>query len=1052
MHENGGYEVGLKSAALVKSVLTSSAAAAVAPAPSNITRSSSHRNSGSSAIEDLFFSKRKATARSEMPPKGRRDVLTRLDSLVSGQDSLETEKQTKGILKDKDSPSRRSGSGIRFPDDPEKIQEVIGFGGDENYESTDDEQESSFADKMQKFKSGGNKPKHAAGGPPMDEITPEERSMMNLTRKNTTFNSQSKNLLESPKPKLKLQPPVATEPPQAPLITVRSFGQEFTPGKIITTSFSNPEPAPIKENSKSPVKNNVNDKLNSDGSSENSSDDFESSSTTSSSSGEAIINHIDAAANAANAAVSFGGETVNKNNARLTFLNSTVLFPELGKSQAPCDDEDEEDAAEKDAGAVGSQDILNQTPEYTSVYAQDSDKQKPKITRKSPYVSGAPILKGTPKPSVLVRKPPVAKEKPKIPHKPSKLVTSGSNASSCSTVSVDHGVALAECYSADADLQNAVVIDVKTSNVINEEVTVSKASDAEEEPTPPGKNREDLLKAIRESLSDQVAEDEPFVSKIPVEKTSSNSSNASSSFEANRATIANALGFNRHDQVQRPSTKRLAPKPPTPDVTDNAVHVSTTEEEPKMPKSVLVGTQRHSSMKGSSPHRENIKKGVQFSPETKTASTESELSPISYDLWVSGSGGKAVAMPVATGPSKVVESSFTGQPIHVTPHRPPSVGGITAHPPKKCVNYSTPPPSKSEDEVRKWTEKKQHKRSKSLPRGSEIDEMMGSSKTKPATRFFPSVGQNSNTPVRRQSRVELYENDRRQQRKAQAKFSLKKFFKIGLAHGPYGIQFPTGVSVESLLNSASSSPPTVQFLDKEHEREIVERERNRGRGRPEILHPLDLQQNGVSPGSSALLAGAVLDSPAVSGTSEVVRITPNKPKAPPRPPVVPHHPPPPSVTAHYEKAALRTAGVNKAGVNKSILAKGKLHEYMTPVSSDSGHDSSSQRTEENSSDTSSSYLTSAEAMVSLDAPSAVTFGKVNPLFRPPFMTCVHFSRTVFNVASLHSFLCAFVPSFRGKEGEDESFEVIISFLCVCSHTAIFTAKRKSTFLYVASPR
>ena len=125
-----------------------------------------------------------------------------------------------------------------------------------------------------------------------------------------------------------------------------------------------------------------------------------------------------------------------------------------------------------------------------------------------------------------------------------------------------------------------------------------------------------------------------------------------------------------------------------------------------------------------------------------------------------------------------MESSFTGQPIHVTPNRPPS--GQQA---KKVINYSTPPPSKGEDEVLKWTEKR-NKRSKSLPRGSEIDEIMGSSKAKPqGPRFFPiptvgSVTGATQASPRRQSRVELYENDRRQQKKAQAKFSLKKFFKV----------------------------------------------------------------------------------------------------------------------------------------------------------------------------------------------------------------------------------------------------------------------------------
>ena len=45
------------------------------------------------------------------------------------------------------------------------------------------------------------------------------------------------------------------------------------------------------------------------------------------------------------------------------------------------------------------------------------------------------------------------------------------------------------------------------------------------------------------------------------------------------------------------------------------------------------------------------------------------------------------------------------------------------------------------------------------------------------------------------------------------------------------------------------------------------------------------------------------------------------------------HPPPPSVTA----SVARTAGVNRAGVNKPVLSKGKLSEYM-----EVGSDTSSQ--------------------------------------------------------------------------------------------------------------
>ena len=102
-------------------------------------------------------------------------------------------------------------------------------------------------------------------------------------------------------------------------------------------------------------------------------------------------------------------------------------------------------------------------------------------------------------------------------------------------------------------------------------------------------------------------------------------------------------------------------------------------------------------------------------------------------------------------------------------------------------------------------------------------------------------------------------------------------FQIGLAHNPYGIQFPSGasISVESLLSTVhgggsangnggsdrlhSSAQDSHNggggngFLDKEHEREILERERNSRSSRPEIIHPLDLQPGAGGPG---LVVGA----------------------------------------------------------------------------------------------------------------------------------------------------------------------------------------------------
>ena len=327
----------IKSAALVKSALmTSSAVASPRPA--------------TTPLEDLFFSNKTkmlapggaGKASGVVAPLGGGDVLTRLDSLVSGGSSPH-----RGILKSKDTPPRLppGRTSIRFPEDPDQITEVIGYGGDENYDTSSDEDDAvSFKDKMDRFKNGGgsgsnNKSsKSISGNNQPEEITQEEKDIMQITRKNTTFNSVSKNLLEPPKAKLKFtkSDPLKTSSKTAPLVTVRPFGgssdeksiKPLVKKTLVTTSFSNPEPlssvavapapaqtsqdlvlassktAPPAVNNASNDKVEVNSgggggretKLTSDGSSENSSscsDDFESSSTTSSSSGEAVItNHL----------------------------------------------------------------------------------------------------------------------------------------------------------------------------------------------------------------------------------------------------------------------------------------------------------------------------------------------------------------------------------------------------------------------------------------------------------------------------------------------------------------------------------------------------------------------------------------------------------------------------------------------------------------------------------------------------------------------------------------------------------------------------------------
>ena len=250
-----------------------------------------------------------------------------------------------------------------------------------------------------------------------------------------------------------------------------------------------------------------------------------------------------------------------------------------------------------------------------------------------------------------------------------------------------------------------------------------------------------------------------------------------------------------------------------------------------------------------------------------------------------------------------------------------------------------------------------------------------------------TVAGGSNSPstssIRRHSRVELYENDRKQQRKQAAKFSLKKFFKLSIANNPYGIQFPPSHSSTdtSPYHGDNKCNSQVPFLDKEHEREIVEREKSKSKCRPEIIHPIDLQHNMVLnvplvAGADHLNGGSNLNGSAVPGfpAVELVKITPkstispsnNKPISATNKYSNPNSINNKVYSGHFEKNYYhgngRTAGVNKAGVNKSIISKSKLESYITtnPTSmsenskNDSGHETSSIHTE-NSEGSASSF-------------------------------------------------------------------------------------------------
>ena len=268
-----------------------------------------------------------------------------------------------------------------------------------------------------------------------------------------------------------------------------------------------------------------------------------------------------------------------------------------------------------------------------------------------------------------------------------------------------------------------------------------------------------------------------------------------------------------------------------------------------------------------------------------------------------------------------------------------------------------------------------------MPRGgSEIDEILGSSKTKPPSRLFPAmIGGNSQQPlaatatkpVHRQSRVELYENDRKRLKQNNKFSSIRKLFK-GLGSNPNLLSVAeigssgsqaggasgsspqlvagsaasgaTGAASADRRNSISSSNNIeVKFMDKEHEREIVEREKIKSR--PEIIHPLDLQSGGV----------------------EVVKITPKS-----------------QSQALYEKnkqakhhAVLQTKSilVNKGGQQNNKIDNSVVNGDIFK-NQDSGHETSSIHTE--NSDQGSNEISVMTSSASSDTSSSSHQHQVGP--------------------------------------------------------------------------
>ena len=927
----------------------------------------------------------------------KKDVLTRLDSLLqqNGEPKSNPEAHPEngsasgkaGILKTSGAKSRTKKS-LRFPKDDEDLQEIIGFGGDPAQFSSDDEDDlGGFLNRMNKFS-------NLSSSLDDDYMTVEEKNRLNLTKKNTNFNARSSNLSVDGGVRL------GAEKKPAPLITVRPFVRELSPGKVNkvspmingevvqknddnpmedknksknekVTSFSSqvPKSSPQDTKDASPTSGRPKPATNS---TETSSTSLSTQVPRSSSSQQdtkdtsPIIgkpktspsaNRVTTEKTSPNIATVNSRSNSKLAAARLSFLNSmsspNLPDPTVSTSSASCENEIGENKVSHALSERVDDEENNEIEEI-------GGKNQVKLSRKSPYVSGSgnSILKGTPKPTVVVKKPPLPKDKPKLPEKPKLFSKTKSDDASLSqrrsslrqnkapapripsevTISDNSNIEMnnnpentAESYSSEADAQSEVIFEVNATRV-RSEIETDKKSDEPDHQQSKSKTKEEALECIRKSL--QVGETN---NRVLGEETTGD--NSGSSFADKRSTIANSL-FNR---VERSSTKRQAPRPPP---NSNPNPNSTTDSVPKKDEDTeqTVTTDNESRTINSNPEirpaingsdiskdsnvvatnsssstaTPTAKKNVQFSPDTKKDEgvVKKLPEPISYNKWISRGGLKN---------GGVVESSFTGQPIQVLqgPVKPKAVPEPIKKTSSPSSDYVAPSGSTRivDDEVRKWTEKK---RSKSVqPRGSEIDEIMGSSKAKPKARFFGAIsalGENGNNgpAIRRQSRVEMYEQDRKKSLSSSNKSNRFSFSKI----------------FNKLTNSNSAlSTETISgqhsFMDEEHGREIVEREKSRLR--PNIIHPIDLHSGGV----------------------EVVQIRPKNAQGV-------------SNNGGHVFEKHRTASVfkgssNTTGATKSIL-KAKV-EYVD--SKDSGHETSSIHTE-NSDSSSSSDGNNSRSSSSMD--------------------------------------------------------------------------------------
>ena len=845
------------------------------------------------------------------------------------------------------------------------MQEIIGYGGgvEELLSSEEDEEEEevSVSLRLRQLQRGraGRSPSSSSCSED-EHMTVEEKNILNITKKNTDFNSRSVNFLFVGCGEGALPGGLrgGKKGSSAPLVTVTQFGvkdgDSKRPGKVnrVSPSVTSGESLVKKveaqvergrggERSKRDMEELDKDKTGGTSgrsvevttrfdseAEQNDDDDHDREVEEAAEEGPSMCEEV---AGGDQSPHKSEGEKRNASNAR--------------------PDEDDDNGVKR-GGRGGGVKMGPAEVEGKKETRRCAFPEKPqvKLSRKSPYVTSS-ILKGTPKPVVIVKnKPPVPGNKPKLPNKPKSLKAAapkspvnygkspvaaprkasfrnqrqaGEYANVAEEIQAKNGggktagAVVAESYNSEADVQNEVIFEVNATMVSGGGGPAASKS----EPL----KREEALERIRKSLeANQEGKDEKkdssnavgFVSNLPCRASSSkrqapkpptttSTAEKSDNNRNERGASSGGGGGERGEGNQRcedDGTKKSWQKQKVAGAQESSSSSSSSPSSGHTAISPAGKMTRHSSLRPSSGDR-NRGEGsgghrVQFSLEhedleetrrrkEREVAETTEPNPISYNQWITRGAALAPRQPV----NGIIESSFTGQPIQVLPPsqtqaqaqaqaqaqsgvvmavKPPmspsplpaaaaspaAMTATSAATPAQSmgvVPVAQKPLSPADDEVRKWTEKKRSKSQQ--PRGSEIEELRGSSKAKPKPRFFPQVtlpmissagGGGSNGPaIKRPSRVELYEADRRHKAggggggAGGGKFSSFGRILRQLAHTSQRI----GGSHGELYSRVRGG-----FLDEEHEREIIERDRSKqhlsfsGRvaSAVSIVHPMDL--------------------------------------------------------------------------------------------------------------------------------------------------------------------------------------------------------------------